>query len=288
MKSIRTLIPDIYSLVKKRDGWLTEEGTHALANEIAGRLRQQFAEQKAPSLRLSKMGPTCPKALWAYVNAPGEAEVLPPWAQIKFSYGHILEALVITLAKEAGHTVEGEQDELIVDGICGHRDCVIDGCVVDVKSATSMGIDDLKKETVEHIDRFGYLSQLDAYLVGSRDDPLVKVKDKGYLLAIDKTLGHLYLYEHTLREDFIQDRIRQYAAIVKQSTPPPCGCGTKPDGKSGNISLDVRASYSPFKYYCFPQLRTFLYAKGPVYLTHVARKPDVPEIDRHGNIVYRN
>ena len=215
-----------------------------------------------------------------------EQEPLPPWARIKYTYGHILEALVIAMAKAAGHEVTGEQDEVFVDGIRGHRDCVIDGCIVDVKSAASRSFLKFKDGSIASEDTFGYLDQLDGYAVGSVDDPLVRVKDRAYLLAIDKQLGHMVLYEHKIRPENIRARIRAYKAIVERNTPPPCECGEVADGGSGNIKLDAKASYNNFKYCCKPHLRTFLYARGPVYLTKVVRVPDVPEVDRNGKIVY--
>lgn len=214
------------------------------------------------------------------------AEPLPPWAEIKYAFGHVLEALAITLAKAAGHEVTGEQDELVVDGITGHRDCVIDGCVVDVKSTSSIGFSKFKDGSFATMDNFGYLDQLDGYLVGSADDPLVRNKSQGYILAIDKTLGHMVIYEHNKREESIRERIRSYKDIIALDEPPSCTCETVPDGRSGNIKLGVAASYSPFKHCCFLFLRTFLYASGPVYLTTVVRKPDVTEVNREGKIVY--
>jgi len=232
------------------------------------------------------MGPRCPCALWHSIHTPELAEALPPWAEIKYSFGHIVEALAITLAKAAGHTVTGEQDELRLDGIVGHRDCVIDGCVVDVKSSSTMGFKKFKDGSIGQSDSFGYLDQLDGYVVASADDPLVTVKDKGYLLAIDKQLGHVCLYEHSIREQSIRSRIKTYKEFVARDKPPKCECGVRDSGKSGNIELDVRASYSPYKWQCFPRLRCFLYATGPVYLTKVVRKPDVIEVDKTSKIVY--
>jgi len=211
---------------------------------------------------------------------------MPAWAENKFTFGDIIEAWAITLAKAAGHTVEGEQDELSVDGVIGHRDCVIDGCVVDVKSASSRGFQKFKDGSIRLDDPFGYLAQLDGYVVGSYDDPIVTVKDKGYLWAIDKTLGHMCTYEHTVRPDFIRSRISECRRIIENTVPPSCTCGQVPDGKSGNLRLDTRASYSNYKHACFPNLRTFLYADGPRYLTKVVRKPDVTEVDKDGRIVY--
>lgn len=231
------------------------------------------------------MGPRCPKALWYSIHHPELGEALPPWAEIKFSFGHILEALAITLAKASGHLVTGEQDAVQVDGIVGHRDCVIDGCIVDVKSSSSRGMEKFRRKTMETDDTFGYLDQLDGYLVGSLEDPLVTVKDKAYLLGIDKQLGHMVLYEHRIRPESIRERIRRYKGIIALREAPECECKVIPQGASGNLQLDIRASYSAYKYCCFPRLRTFLYASGPTYLTHVERKPDVPEITRDGQLV---
>jgi len=217
------------------------------------------------------------------------AERLPPWAEVKFSFGHILEVLAITFAKAAGHEVTGEQDELVLDGIVGHRDCVIDGYTVDVKSSSSLGFSKFKTLDYSVHDTFGYLDQLDGYVMAAADDPLVRVKDKGYILAIDKTLGHMTLYKHEVtdeRRQGLRARIQAYKHIVGASVPPPCECRSIPDGASGNLKLDTKASYSPYKYCCNPGLRTFLYKGGPVYLTRVVRRPDVKEVNRFGKVVY--
>jgi len=278
MKSIYQLIPDIQHLVEKKDGWFTPELSKLFSEDVSRRLQRHFNEDKTtPTLRLSQMGPKCPCALWHSIYSPGEAEALPPWVEIKFAFGHILEALVVTLSKATGHEVTGEQDEVTVDGVKGHRDCVIDGCVVDIKSASSMSFKRFKDGSIKDNDSFGYLEQLDAYLVGSLDDPLVRVKDRAFDLVVDKQLGHMVLYEHKLRDD-ISAKVAAAKVIVASPRPPTCTCGEVPDGKSGNFKLDVRASYSPQKYLCKPNLRTFIYSDGPRYLTKVVRLPDVPEI----------
>jgi len=285
MKSIHQLIPDIYKLVGGPDG-LTDSITSDMGTSISSAVQRSLGKHEHRGLRLSGLGPKCPRALWYSVHHPELEEPLPPWARIKYTYGHIIEHMVIALAKAAGHTVEGEQDEISLDGILGHRDCVLDGCIVDVKSAASRSFLKFRDKTIAQDDPFGYLDQLDGYVVGSMDDPLVRVKDKGYLLVIDKTLGHMVLYEHKVRPESIKARIAECKDIVARSTAPACNCGVVPDGKSGNLKLDTKASYNGFKYCCNPDLRTFLYATGPVYLTKVVRKPDVTELDRHGKIVY--
>jgi len=292
MPHISTLIADMNATLS-RPNWLTPELADEVGKETSRRLFGQFKERtEAPTLRLSQMGPRCPKALWASIHAPGEAEPLPPQARFKFAYGHQIEALVIALAKAAGHQVTGEQDELYVDGIKGHRDCVIDGCVVDVKSTSSLSFKKFKSGALRNSDSFGYLEQLDGYVLASADDPLVSTKDRGYLLAVDKQLGHFALYEHIVRPDHIRQQIAEAKRVVKLDSPPDCKCHVGKDGESGNMKLMFPSTYSEFKYFCFPHLRTFLYKDGdsfkPVYLTKVVRRPaaHILEIDRNGKYVY--
>ena len=293
MPNIYTLIPDIYELLGgKNEGWFTDSLSGDLARELGHVLKENMGD-RAPrrTLRLSQMGVQCPCALWHSVHKPELAEPPQPWAIIKFAYGHIIEALVLTLAKAAGHKVEGEQDEITLDGVTGHRDAVIDGCLVDVKSVASRSFPKYKDGTLAQDDSFGYLDQLDGYVVGSRFDPLVTTKDRGYILAVEKQLGHLALYEHRVREESIRGRISQYKQIVNSDEPPACRCGIVADGEAGNLKLDVRASYNPFKWECHPNLRAFLYSGGPRYLTKVVKQPKnkdgpIPEVDKYGKYVY--
>jgi hypothetical protein len=273
-------------MVGKQENWLTSDIATQFTSELTIKLQGSFSPQSSSGLRLSGLGPKCPCQLWHSVHTPLVAEPLPAWARIKYTYGHILESLVIAMAKAAGHEVTGEQDAVSVDGVIGHRDCVIDGCIVDVKSASSRAFQKFRDGSIASDDGFGYLDQLDGYLVGSTDDQLVRIKDKGYLLAIDKQLGHMCLYEHTARPQSIRERIRNYRDVIALDRAPQCTCEEVPEGKSGNYRLGIRASYNAYKYQCNPQLRTFLYSDGPRYLTKVVRKPDVPEVDRHGRIVY--
>jgi hypothetical protein len=292
LPNINNLIKDIHDFLGNNEGWFTDEVAKTYSEEVTTRLRQSFSPREPiPRLRLSQMGPKCPRQLWYSIHAPHLAEPLPPSAVVKFTYGHLLEALVISWAKAAGHEVTGEQDELDVDGIKGHRDCVIDGCIVDVKSSSTLAFRKFKEGTIAQTDDFGYLDQLDGYLLGSRDDDLVRVKDRGYLLAVDKQLGHMCLYGHKLRSEHILERIKLYKSIVSLTTPPPCECGIIAEGESGNLKLDVRASYSDFKYVCFPHLRCFLYSKGPVFFTKVVKVPTykgVPliEVDKRSKLIY--
>lgn len=279
MKSIYQLLPDVRKFISSRE-------------DLSVPLTITFGERKdPPTLRLSKMAPMCPKHLWHSIHTPELAEALPPEAIFKFTYGHTIEAMAIALAKAAGHDVRGEQDELVVDGIKGHIDCILDGCIVDVKSCSKRMFEKFQTKSIAYDDSFGYLAQLDGYLVGSAEDDRVTVKDFGYIWAIDKTLGKMVLYEHRIRKADILHRIADHKRIVSASQPPHCECGVLPDGESGNIILGVKASYSPFKHVCFPGLRTILYSGGPRYFTKVAKWPkhkgvNLPELDIQQGLIY--
>lgn len=282
--NISTLITDINKVVQTN--WMTDEIAKEFSHGLAERLRSK--EEARRELRISQLGPRCPKALWHSIHTPELAHPIPPWAQITYSYGHMVELQAIALAKAAGHEVTGEQDELYADGVKGHRDCVIDGHVVDVKSCGRFGYQKFQSGSIVGDDLFGYLDQLDGYLLASLSDDLVRFKDTGYILAVNKELGHMCLYEHKLRRKSIEERIELFKRIVGRNDPPECTCKTVLHGASGNRKLDVQASYSVFRYCCFPDLRTFLYKEKdsykPVYLVPpITKMPNVIEINRFGD-----
>jgi hypothetical protein len=285
-RSIYTLEHDLKELLTSKN-WFTEDIASEFSGEIETRLASQFNRgATAPTLRLSQLRDQCPCALWHSINKPELAEPFPAWTENKFSFGHIVEGLTIAQCKAAGHSVVGEQDELVLDGIKGHRDCVIDGFTVDVKSCSSPSFKKIKAGGLAQDDLFGYLDQLDGYMLASNSDPLVQIKDRSFILAVDKQLGHVTLYEHKLtpaRATILKDRIRRYKSIVSKLEPPTCECEVQNEGN--NKKLGVKASYSNFKWCCFPKLRAFLYAGGPAFLTQVNYLPSVPEIDKYGRII---
>jgi hypothetical protein len=263
MKSIYQLIPDMQDYISKNENWY--EQTLSLNMDLR-QSRPDINKDPRRGLRLSGLGDKCPKALWYSIHHPERAEPLPPHAIFKYKYGLIIEDMALALARLAGHSVTGEQDAVAVDGVLGHRDAVVDGCVLDVKSCNSFAFDKYKNRQVEEdIFLSGNLLQLDGYILGSRSDPLVTVKDKGYILAIDKTLGHMVLYEHELREQQITDRIEYYKSIVSLPSAPGCQCNAVRDRASGRLRLDTKASYSDYKSICFPHLRMEIISGKPVY-----------------------
>lgn len=279
MKNIKTLVLDIESVLLQKGGWdeACKEYMTKNIGEAADRRLSIPTGKAYRGLRMSNIGTPCKRKLWYYCNLPETVETTnTPSMALKYFYGDILEAIVLSLAKAAGHTVEGEQEELVVEGIKGHRDCIIDGMLVDVKSASSFSFNKFKYNQLKSEDPFGYISQLTAYLYASQDDPRVTEKNKAAFLAVDKTLGHIVLDVYDLRdelEDFKAELQRTKDAVNNLATTPPRAFDDVPDGKSGNRMLDVACSYCDFKHICWPKLRTFSYSSGPRFLTKVVKEP---------------
>lgn len=278
-KDISTLVEDIYGLFDghRCDPVAVEKFGRDLGEAVANRLAA-YSSSRSPTLRMSNLGKP-DRQLW-YELQGESGEALQPATKIKFLFGDILEHLLLFLAKEAGHTVEHEQSEIEVDGIIGHNDAVIDGVVVDCKSASTYAFKKFRDGSLPEDDPFGYMEQLAAYSAGFGGLD-------GAFLAIDKTLGHICLLK-VGREDLesydIQGRIEHLRNVVELDSPPGRCYEPKVEGKSGNLGLDIGCQYCSFKKTCWSDanrglgLRTFLYSSGPTHLVHVESEPRVPEL----------
>lgn len=283
MKSIDTLVHDIEQVIKGKGGWTKAVNEYFMETigEAAERRLTPSTEPRKKTLRMSNIGTPCKRKLWYYLNLPEHEADLPAHTHLKFFYGDIIESLILSLAKAAGHTVEGEQDEVIVDGIVGHRDAVIDGVTVDVKSVSTMGFTKFKRNELRADDPFGYMKQLTGYVYGAKDDPKVTDKTGGAFLVMDKTLGHIHLdyYDLTYEQFLFSKQLTEIKEGVKSSRPPKRNFDPVPDGKSGNMMLpNAPCGYCEYKKECHPGLRTFLYSSGPRYLTTVSKLPAVDEL----------
>lgn len=270
MPEIKTLVQDIYARVCSKE-LFKEEDVHEFAKNLAIKLADNMsAERGQPYLRMSNLGQPCDRKLWQSINTPERAEPLPPATRIKFLFGHILEELLMFLARAAGHDVRGEQDVLDLAGVKGRRDGVIDGHLVDAKSASSRSFDKFRDHGLRDDDAFGYLIQLGSYLEASKDDPVVTDKAKASFLAIDKQHGHVVLDTYNLKDTDHAKIVEEKRAILAGPIPDRL---PEADGGNGNRVLGVACSYCEFKRECFPGLRTFAYSGGPKYFTHVAKQP---------------
>ncbi len=272
MKQIESLVPDIYELLKEEtDHECSEEFLEQAAEQFKDILRRRLAAQnRTASIRFSSLGkPAC--QVWYGINKPEVAEPITPQTHMKFLYGDVLEIVLLYLAKEAGHDVSEEQGEVEEDGVLGHIDAVIDGYVIDVKSASNYAFKKFEENRVHEDDPFGYVKQLSGYCH--------KYELPGGFLAINKESGGLTL--SLLSPELISENppgpaIADQREKVQLDSVPRCFTPT-PDGKSGNEKLGINCSYCSYKVDCWPGLRAFNYSGKPRFLTRVVREPDVYE-----------
>jgi hypothetical protein len=284
LPDISTLIEDIYSLFGSDKIEVDKRYLDKFSSELTELVNFRLSEErKSGGLRLSSIGKP-DRQQWFDVNWKGETEELTPPNLIKFMYGDILEHLLLLFARQAGHTVEFEQVEVEIDGVPGHPDAVIDGVVVDVKSANSWQFDKFEAGDIEAFSKDvflgGYLYQLAAYVEA------INPEADGAFLAVDKTLGKLCLFvipNDVLKQYKIRDRVEHVKKVVQSEEIPPRCYEPKPEGKSGNFVLATGCSYCKHKFHCWSDandgqgLRRFIYSSGPKYFTHVEKEPRVME-----------
>ena len=245
-KTIDTLVDDIYELVNTGKKKPDQEALFALGSTVMDAVKRQLwmATSDMPGrLRMSNIGKPCSRSLWYDINGDDEAESLSPQTRLKFMIGDIVEALVIYLAKEAGHSVTEQQAEIEMEGIKGHIDCVIDDELVDIKSASSFAMKKFKNGTLPDDDPFGYISQISGYgnALG---------KKRGTFLAFDKSSGELATYTHSQLEN-TEIKIKEIKAAVELPEPPDRCFETVKDRQTGRQKLGVNCSYCSHKHTCW-------------------------------------
>jgi hypothetical protein len=167
----------------------------------------------------------------------------------------------------------------VVDGIVGHRDCVIDGITVDIKSASGRSFDKFAEGRLREDDPFGYISQLSSYVYAGRFSEVPSHPTIGAFLVVNKENGDLVLDVYDFKSELESKgaEIENIKQMASASQPPSRSFAPVPDGTSGNMKLGVNCSYCDFKKTCWPEVRTFLYANGPRFLVSVKNTPKVPE-----------
>ena len=287
MKSIHTLVDDIYNLFTPGDHEISEEFVEELgrqvAETVASRIQEAQGGERKGGLRMSNVGRP-ERQLYYEVHGVGEEgqkpEELKPQTMLQFMFGDVWESILLYLAKEAGHTVTHEQGEVTLNGVKGHNDAIIDGVVVDVKSASPFAIKKFETKSVVEDDPFGYMEQLSGYCEAHG-------KLDGAFLAVQKVTGKLVLCDFSW-EDLemynVSDRIDYMRDVLDDSEPPDRCYDPVPEGKSGNLKLDTGCKYCAFKHHCWSDandgigLRTFIYSDGPRHFTHVEKTPRTEEV----------
>ena len=282
-KTLDTLVQDIYEVIEVLNEDeaidIPEDMYEQFGRDMEDALRHWATPIDRPKngLRMSNIGRPL-RRLWYDLNTEQEKEQIDAPTFIKFLYGHLLEVLLLFFVRLAGHVVESEQKEISVSGIKGHMDSVIDGEVIDVKTASGYAFKKFKDGTLAQNDSFGYLSQLAGY------EKAEKTNNGGFLV-MNKETGELTVFiPDDLEKPNITHRIKEVKQAVQKKTPPEYCYPPIPDGVSGNMKLPRDCTWCPHKFECHKDandgqgLRTFNYAKGRVYLTQVEKLPNVQEV----------
>ena len=276
MKTLNTLVPDIYSTLEGKTVSssfssmdLTENLQHVYAKA------NTIKERPAKTLYFSEVGDPCPRKLHYRVNSPELAESIDGNTRLKFFYGDVLETLVLSLAEAAGHSVSNRQGRATLDlpngwKVVGRIDAIVDGVLVDVKSTTKYGEEKFKNALVD--DPFGYKMQLGGYAVA------LGHSEAGFL-TIQKELGHLGWYPIPVDEKAVVAGATEATNVVSKELEELPRLEPVPQSKtSKNKKLCTSCSYCPFKKSCWPEMRTFLYSDGPLFLVEVVDTPRVTEL----------
>ncbi len=259
-KTIDTLVDDIYQLVTEGKKKPNQEALFAMGSAVMEGVRRQLwmaTSDMPPKLRMSNIGKPCSRQLWYDINGDEKAEKFTPQTKLKFMVGDIVEALVIYLAKEAGHDVTELQAEVELDGIKGHIDCVIDDELVDIKSASAFAMKKFKNGTLPDDDPFGYISQISGY--GN-----AMGKKRGTFLAFDKSSGEMATYTHSQLENSSL-KIKQIKGAVSSKAPPERCFETVTDRQTDRQKLGINCSYCSHKHTCWEELDIKVRSGRPVF-----------------------
>jgi len=246
MKTINTVVQDVYSLMEDRK-YKGDLQTIAdkVGKEVSEALVESFNErQKTNGLRMSGIG-KCERSLWYNIKGY-EQEPIDGSVYLTFLQGHILEAVLLGLVELAGHTVTGKQGKHTVEGVNGSQDCEIDGELVDVKTASDWSFKNKFTETGIKDDAFGYIKQLSGY--GKTEG-----REVGYFLAFNKNKSTLKLCEQQLETD-IDQHIVQLKDKMELDTPPMRIAKGSTVGKDGRERLNMNCSFCGHKENCYGSL----------------------------------
>ena len=281
-KTIDTLVADIDALLE--NGTLTpdkvvlKELGDAMASLLEKRLIE-WATKREPYLRMSMIGKKDASIWGAIKGAPEDQEKMNSATRMKFVYGDMVELVMLAFAQLSGHAVTESQKTVEVEGIQGHIDCLIDGELVDVKSASEYTYPKFEDGSLYTSDNFGYVEQISGYAFALQ-------KTRAHFLAMDKSAGYFCLM--TVPSEKLTDapkRIRYLKEMLAKDTPPnaltcnnPCKVITE---GNGNKRLGSPCTYCPHPLKCHPEARVFQYANNEKrVLLHVEKLPRVPEITK--------
>jgi hypothetical protein len=282
VKDPKTIPEDIYRLLENETDHVVSEdnvlwAAGVFADLLRTRLKKREEKRGEEVLRFSSLGKP-DRQMWYAANMPEAAEKMPGKQLFKFLYGDVIEVLLLFLTKESGHEVTHLQHSVEVDGVRGSMDAVIDGVPADCKSASPYGYKKFEDGTIAFDDAFGYIPQLSGY------SHAVEKTDRAGFLAAEKVAGDICWSEidsYTIEGNPPGPKIAHQREVVNRETPPERCYPDVKEGASGNRKLGIGCSYCAWRDECWKDanggqgLKKYIYARGPVWLTHVVREPRV-------------
>lgn len=283
-KHISTLATDIKHLISEisngKPANMTEENMDVFLNNIKEAMlawnTPPVRTDKEGKLRMSVLGKPA-RQLWYDKHSPKDRKDEDAGLNLKFLYGHIIEHLVLYLAKLAGHKIEDQQKKVEIDGVTGHIDSKIDGEICDVKSASPFSFKKFQSGEIVGDDPFGYHAQLSGY------ETAMGTKAGGFLV-VDKSSGDICFYKpEDMAKPNVKSLIKNLKTTLQQDTPPE-KCYEFKTEKNGNKTLATGCMFCPHKWECHSDtndgkgLRVFKYSNKNVMLADVVKQPLVEEI----------
>ena len=254
-KTIDTLVSDIEALLRDKKG-ATAEVLESLrpvylqyAKDSADLLIKTLSKRDKKrrdilTVYASEIGRPCKRQLWYSSRGAPEAEI-DGVTNHKFMFGDMLEASVLALAQAAGHTVEKRQHPVSIlyptmDGtkveLRGKIDAIIDGELVDVKTASPYSFSKFVNGTWVNNDPFGYVGQLTAYGVSLG-------YETARLLVINKSDAEIHLTKPiTLDKKKHYESMSDIISVIKTVHPP-----IRPYDKATNVNC----KYCKFADHCW-------------------------------------
>jgi len=280
-KTVDTLVEDVEALFSRIGNGNKVDLPVKKVNKLMKGLEEVIYQWATPrgrgtGLRMSNVGKPN-RQLWYDIKSDATQEEMEPSVIFRFLYGHVVEELLLFFVDLAGHKVEMEQAEVDVCGLKGHIDSVIDGVVIDIKTASDFSFNKFKSGKLVENDPFGYLAQIAGYEHGLN-------KTGGGFLVANKSTGELCLFRpDDLEMPNIETRINNVREELKQDTPPTQRCHPIIDiGKAGNRGLNNSCKWCSHKVACNPEARVFRYASGDLFFTHIEKRPraDIEEVTK--------
>lgn len=238
------------------------------------------AEPRPTYLRASNLGTGCPLRL-KYDIDYGKPLPVSPELDAIFKQGDIMEAVTITLLKQAGYSVTDEQREIEYKGITGSIDCLINGNLVDIKTTSNIW----KFDKLWEKDDYGYLSQLSTYAAAI---PEVSKKE-ATLLVWDKNSKSYSQFTYDIEKYVDQKTIeisemKRYLAGRQLKESKEDEQIRKGKGRyKGGYELNSFCNTCPWKSDCWPRLQAFEYEypDGTKYKKHFSDITAPPQTKNH-------